>query len=158
LAIQEPIELVMTLYPKIFFACHTRHVRDPKTKSVLSSHQASVLDHLDSVEPTSLHTLAAHMGVTPSTMSLTIDRLERGGYVARRRDEVDGRRVNLRLTRSGVDIKAQQTVLDPVRVRHMLEQLAPEERKESIRGLALLAAAATQSMQKTKSKTLRSAV
>jgi hypothetical protein len=92
----------MTLYPRIYFACHTRHVADPRRNRVLSSHQASVLDHLDEVEPTGLLTHAAHMGFTASTMSLTVDRLARGGYVARSRDPKDRRRVNLLLTRAGV--------------------------------------------------------
>ena len=77
------VETVLRCYPQIYFACHRRHVRDEATQAVLSAHQASVLDHLDDVEGTSLATLARHMGVTASTMSLTVDRLERGGYVTR---------------------------------------------------------------------------
>ena len=105
---------------------------------MLSSHQASVLDHLDEVEPTGLLTLAAHMGVTASTMSLTVDRLARGGYVVRSRDPKDGRRVNLLLTRAGVLIKSEKSVLDPERVQFVLDQLGPEERKDALRGLACL--------------------
>src|SRR5580704_13325066 len=138
----------MSLYPRIYFACHTRHVVDPRRKRVLSSHQASVLDHLDEVEPTGLLTLAAHMGVTASTMSLTVDRLARGGYVVRSRDPKDGRRVNLLLTRAGVRIKSEKSVLDPERVRFVLYQLTPEERKTAIQGLALLARASAEAMQK----------
>jgi MarR family transcriptional regulator, organic hydroperoxide resistance regulator len=115
---------------------------------VLSSHQASVLDHLDEVEPTGLLTLAAHMGVTASTMSLTVDCLARGGYVVRSRDPKDGRRVNLLLTRAGVRIKSQKSVLDPERVRLVLDQLTLEERKQAIQGLTLLARASTEAMQK----------
>jgi len=140
---------LMSLYPRIFFACHTRHVRDPKRNVVLSSHQASVLDHLDEIEPTGLLALAAHMGVTASTMSLMIDRLARGGYVIRGRDAQDGRRVNLRLTKAGVRIKSAQSVLDPQRVRTMLAQLTALERKEAIHGLALLARASDQAMQQS---------
>ena len=131
----------MSLYPRIYFACHTRHVVDPKRNRVLSSHQASVLDHLDEIEPTGLLALAAHMGVTASTMSLMIDRLARGGYVIRERDSKDGRRVNLRLTKAGVRIKSEKSVLDPERVKTVLAQLTAEERKEAIHGLALLARA-----------------
>ena len=54
----------MTLYPRIYFACHTRHVRDPQTQRLLSRHQARVLDHLDEVDPMTLNGLARHMGVT----------------------------------------------------------------------------------------------
>ena len=138
----------MTLYPRIYFACHTRHVRDPRQNRVLSSHQASVLDHLDELEPTSLLTLAAHMGVTASTMSLMIDRLARGGYVVRSRDPRDGRRVNLRLTKAGVRIKSEKSVLDPERVHNVLAQLSAAERAQAIHGLALLARASGDAMRK----------
>lgn len=137
----------MALYPLIYFACHTRHVVDPKQNRAISSHQASVLDHLDEVEPTGLLTLAAHMGVTASTMSLMIDRLARGGYVIREKDAKDGRRVNLRLTKTGVRIKTKNSVLDPARVDAMLAQLSADERKEALHGLALLARASGQAMQ-----------
>jgi len=144
----DAVRRVMSNYPRIYFACHTRHVADASQKRVLSSHQASVLDHLDEIEPTGLITLAKHMGVTASTMSLMIDRLARGGYVLRERDAKDGRRVNLRLTKAGVRIKAKKSVLDPERVRCMLDQLNSKERREAIDGLALLARAATQAMEK----------
>lgn len=138
----DPVRQVLALYPKIFFACHTRHIRDPKTRRILSTHQASILDHLDAVEPVSLKTLSQHMGVTLSTMSLSIDRLVRGGYVLRSRDARDGRRVNLRLTPTGVRIQKAQSVLDPERVRGMLRRLSESSRREALRGLALLARAA----------------
>jgi DNA-binding MarR family transcriptional regulator len=140
---------LMSLYPRIYFACHTRHVADPKRKRILSSHQASVLDHLDEFEPTGLLKLAAHMGVTASTMSLMIDRLARNGYVIRERDAKDGRRVGLRLTKAGVRIKSEKSVLDPERVRAVLNQLTADERRQAIHGLSLLAQASSVAMQKT---------
>jgi DNA-binding MarR family transcriptional regulator len=118
-------------------------VRDSKLRRTLSAHQASVLDHLDDVEATSMNDLAAHMGVTASTMSLTVDRLQRAGYVRRGRDALDGRRVLLRLTRHGVRIKEMQKVLDPQRVKLLLEALPPDDRAAALRGLGLLADAAT---------------
>jgi DNA-binding MarR family transcriptional regulator len=145
----DQVAQLLNFYPRIYFACHMRHVRDPKRNRVLSSHQASVLDHLDDLEPTGLLALAAHMGVTASTMSLMIDRLARGGYVIRERDGQDGRRVNLRLTKAGVRIKSQQKVLDPERVRRVLGELTVGERQEAIHGLELLARASAQAMQKS---------
>ena len=67
----------MAAYPRIYFACHLEHREDPVTRDVISAHQGSILDHLDAVEPMGLLDLAKHMGVTASTMSLTVDRLER---------------------------------------------------------------------------------
>jgi len=138
---------LMTYYPQIYFACHTRHVRDSRTQRVLSAHQASVLDHLDELEPTNLRTLAAHMGVTASTMSITVDRLVRQGYVVRRKDAQDGRQVRLLLTRAGVRIKSEKSVLDPALVQNVLNQLVPDERRQALHGLALLAQASHRAMQ-----------
>lgn len=140
------VRQVLELYPKIFFACHVRHARDPQTRREISAHQASILDHLDTREPLGLIELARHMGVTASTMSLTIDRLARGGWVVRERSPLDARRVNLRLTAAGARIKATDRVLDPARVQSMLVRLAPPERRRAIEGLALLAKAASEEM------------
>jgi DNA-binding MarR family transcriptional regulator len=136
------IDIVLRCYPQIYFACHRRHVRDEKTGQVMSQHQASVLDHLDDTEGTALFDLARHMGVTASTMSLTVDRLERGGWVKRERSKKDARRVDLRLTEAGARIKKQQKVLEPELVRAMLARLAEDKRKKALRGLELLAEAA----------------
>ena len=136
------VETVLECYPRIYFACHRRHVKDEATQGVLSAHQASVLDHLDEVEGASLLELARHMGVTASTMSLTIDRLERGGYCTRERSKEDKRRVELRLTEAGVRIKRQKKVLEPALVAAMLERLNAVERQDALRGLELLAKAA----------------
>jgi MarR family transcriptional regulator, organic hydroperoxide resistance regulator len=58
------VETVLRCYPKIYFACHRRHIKDEQSKQVLSANQASILDHLDAVEGTGLLDLARHMGVT----------------------------------------------------------------------------------------------
>lgn len=136
----------MTFYPRIFFACHTRHVRDSRSGRTVSAHQASILDHLDEIEPTALNQLARHMGVTASTMCLTVDRLIRAGYAVRTRDPHDRRRVALRITRSGARLRDRMTVLDPVLVRAMLSKLTVSQRREAVRGLELLAQAASESV------------
>jgi DNA-binding MarR family transcriptional regulator len=136
------VETVLRCYPQIYFACHRRHVRDEKTQNLLSAHQASILDHLDDVEGTSLFELARHMGVTASTMSLTVDRLERGGYVRRERSKQDARRVELRLTPAGMRVKRQQKVLEPDLIETMLARMDEKRRRKALRGLELLAEAA----------------
>ena len=138
------VETVLECYPRIYFACHRRHVRDPQTQAVLSTHQASVLDHLDTVEGTTLLDLARHMGVTASTMSLTVDRLERGGYVKRGRNKTDKRRVDLKLTAAGARMKQQQKVLEPELVAALLARLDRDRRQAALLGLELLAEAAVE--------------
>lgn len=140
--LRNDVSQLMEAYPRIYFACHTRHVRDPETDQELSAHQASILDHLDDVEPTNVGELALHMDVTPSTMSIAARRLVRQGYVRRERDPDDRRRVLLRLTDAGVRVKSEKSVLDPERVEALLDQLDPGEREDALRGLSLLAEAA----------------
>jgi len=154
-AIGEAMTAVMTLYPRIYFACHTRHVRDPQTQRLLSRHQASILDHLDELEPTTVMDLASHMGVTSATMSLAIDRLERKGYVVRLRDAKDRRRVHVRLTTAGVRIKEASSVLDPARVEALVARLNDADRRRAVEGLALLARAAQEQMAASQSDALR---
>lgn len=138
---------LMELYPRIYFACHTRHVRDPQTQRLLSAHQASILDHLDEHEPLTLLDLARHMGVTPSTMSLHVERLVRRRYISRLRSAEDGRRLRLLITPAGIRVREAKSVLDPARVRALLARLSPEERQAGIRGLALLARAGSEQME-----------
>jgi DNA-binding MarR family transcriptional regulator len=152
---RDDVGRVMELYPRIYFACHRRHVRDPKSKRVLSAHQASILDHLDEREPVMLLELARHMGVTASTMSLQVEQLVKKGYVVRERDTEDARRLRLRLSANGVRVREANSVLDTERVKKMLERLSVEEREAGLAGLVLLARAASEQMKELEKKRKR---
>ena len=141
----------ITLYSQIYFACHTRHVHDPESGTRVSARQASILSHVDSVEPTPLSQLASHMGVTVSTMSIAVDRLVRQGYVVRDRAESDARVRHVRLTTAGERLRAAQKVLEPQLVRAMLSRLSPTERRDALRGLELLGKAAREQTKERRS-------
>jgi DNA-binding MarR family transcriptional regulator len=141
------VRQLLAAYPRIYFACHTRHVKDPATGGEVSAHQASILDHLDEVDAVSMTDLAGHMGVTVATMSLAVDRLERRAYVRRDRDPGDRRRVLLRVTPAGVGVREAKSVLDPVRVEQVLAQLRPADREAALKGLDLLARASERHMR-----------
>ena len=138
---------MLDAYPRVYFACHTRHVADPVSGDPVSAHQASILDHLDEVDAMSVTDLAGHMGVTVATMSLAIDRLERRAYVRRDRDPRDRRRVLLRVTPAGVRLREAKSVLDPVRVEQVLAHLSSADRDTALRGLELLARASEKHMK-----------
>jgi len=135
-------DLVLRALPRIGYACRTRRVADPGDEARVSAHQALVLSHLDAADPTMVGELAEHLGVTPSTMSLTLKRLEEAGYVRRDRDPADRRVVNVRLTDAGVRVRDARTELDPELIDRMLSLLPEPRRREALRGLALLAEAA----------------
>jgi len=149
--IKDDVSRLMNFYPLIYFACHTRHITDRDTGIKLTTNQASVLDHLDLEDSVSLYDLAMHMGVTPSTMSITIDRIAKLGYVKKEKDKKDARKANLTLTKEGNKIKQSKSVLDPERIEEVLNRLNATERKLALDGLGLLAYAAEMEM---KSKSL----
>jgi DNA-binding MarR family transcriptional regulator len=134
-------------YPRIYFACHRRHVRDPHTGVHVSARQVSILDHLDADRPTMLADLADHLGVTPATMSIAVGRLVDDGYITRVLDPANRRKVQLRLTDAGVRVTAANSVLEPSLVEDMLAQLSAKDRRDALRGLALLAQAAGAAQQ-----------
>jgi len=136
------VESVLRDYPRIFFACHRRHTRDPQNGSLVSEKQVQVLNHLDEINAISLTALAGHVGVTLGTMSITVDRLVRRGYVARTPNQTDRRKVLLRLTAGGARVSDAHSVLDPELVDAMVGALSDDDRVRALAGLSLLANAA----------------
>jgi len=152
--LRQVVAQVFRDYPRIYFACHRRHVRDPHSAALVSSRQVSIMDHLDAESPTMLSDLAEHMGVTSATMSIAIGRLVEHGYVTRVLDPVNRRKVQLRLTEAGVRVCAANSVLEPMLVEEMLDHLSTSDRRAALHGLALLGKAALASQQ-TRSKATR---
>ena len=135
---------VQRLYPQIYVACHTDHVRAVSTEWRISSQDASILVHLDREFGLSPRQLAAHLGVAPSTLSAAIARLSELGYLTSEPSATDRRHRELRLTARGAEAISSTSVLDAERVQALLDKLQPAERKAAVRGLALLAQAARQ--------------
>lgn len=133
---------VQRLYPQIFLACHTNHVRAATTRWQLSSHDSAILSHLDRSSGLSPRSLAKHLSVAPSTLSASLKRLTNLGYLNCDAPANDQRRREIRLTDRGAEAMAATSVLDRERVRGMLKKLKPADRRWALNGLALLARAA----------------
>lgn len=133
------IRRLLDAYPTIFLAAHRQHIAADEQGASISEHQASVLDHLDAKHGTTLSKLAEHMGVGRSTMSITVARLVRRGYITRGRDKEDARRVSLRLTRAGSRVKEQNTILEPELVAQMFRLMSAQECESALRSIESLA-------------------
>jgi len=136
------VRRLLAAYPANFLACHREHTRADEAGKALTENQASVLNHLDADRPTTLSKLAEHMGVGRSTMSTTVTRLARGGYIARGRGRQDRRSVALTLTPTGKRIQEQNSVLDQQLVQEMLKMMKPGEAELALAGMERLAQAA----------------
>jgi DNA-binding MarR family transcriptional regulator len=137
---RDAVGLVLASYPVIHQALRPR--LRPGVDGKLSDHQATVLAQLDRSEPRTLTELAGLMRVALPTMSLVVERLVSAGLVRRDRDPGDRRRVLLRLSALGERSLSAKALIDPNRVRALLNVLSPVERSESAEGLATLARAA----------------
>ena len=140
----EAVSEIQRLFPQIYLACHVDHVRAASTAWELSSHDSSILVHLDREKTISPRTLASHLGVAASTLSASITRLSRLGYLTSKPAPSDKRQRELRLTARGSEAIASTSVLDAKRVARLLNQLNPDDRAAGVRGLQLLAQAARQ--------------
>jgi DNA-binding MarR family transcriptional regulator len=132
---------VLTAYPRIYLACHTHHA-GRQSGAGLTDREVLVVGHLVD-GPVGVGTLARHMGVTQSTMTSTIDDLERRGLVERHRPATDRRRVTVRATAEGVRAMEASSVLDKTRVAGVLASMPAADRERAVEGLALLAQAAS---------------
>ena len=132
------LELVLGALARIHTRCRPRALPVSEGATV-SPHQARLLGYLDRDDPAMVTELAESLGVTSSTMSLTLGRLERSGLVSRERDPEDRRVMNVRLTEEGERIREVARPFDADSVDAALLRLRPDERREAVRGLALLA-------------------
>ncbi len=128
------VALLLSCYTRLYAACRRLAHGDGE----LSHHQVHILDQLGTSDLRTVGELAQRLGVTPSTMSLTIDRLARSRLVERVRDRHDARRVRLRLTPAGRRAREAESLLDPVRVGAILALLSPEQTEQLTNGLVLL--------------------
>jgi len=140
--LESNVERLLAAYPRIYLACHRDHARSDEAGNPLTEKQASVLDHLHLTRPATLSRLAEHMGVGRSTMSTTVARLERAGYIARKPATEDKRYAGLTLTPAGQGIKEENTVLNPQLVRQMFKLMQPAEAERALAGMEALAQAA----------------
>lgn len=107
----------------------------------VTEHQLRLLRQMDDVDPVMVGELAEYLGVTMSTMSLNLKRLELAGLITRSRDPADRRVMNVLLTSEGRGIRDSAPPLDPDRVDAVLMSMRPEERDRALNGLSLLAEA-----------------
>ena len=123
----------------------SRALRDPQDEDWLSLDvsmaQLKVLFLLYYRGPTTVGALAGKMGVTLPTVSATLERLVRAGYVGREDDPEDRRVVINRLTPEGASLVARLREERRARVDQALSRLTAQQVAVLQEGLSALAGA-----------------
>jgi MarR family transcriptional regulator, organic hydroperoxide resistance regulator len=108
----------------------------------LSQHERQLLHHVPAAGGVALTDLARHLALPKSTASVVVKDLERRGFVRRRRDARDERRLAIVLTAEGRRRVASDTVLEPEPLAQALDALAARRRAQLLDAIEALADAA----------------
>lgn len=132
------VDFALRAIRRVVEVCRARGGWDSESGTEVTEKQARILRQLDHRDPTMVGELAEFLGVTASTMSLNLKRLEALGCVTRTRDPDDGRVMNVRLTERGRRLRDGWSFLETARVDAVLAALRPRERERMMEGLSLL--------------------
>ena len=102
--------------------------------SGLSLPQMHTLEILGQYPSLRMKELAAKMGVTTGTLTMTVDRLEKRGLVVRMPHETDRRSILVTLTEAGREVFAEHHALHIGLTRDLAASLSPDE-ADSLRAL-----------------------
>jgi DNA-binding MarR family transcriptional regulator len=108
----------------------------------LSQHERQLLHHVPADVGIALNALAKHLALPKSTASVLVKDLERRGFVRRRRDTADERRLAIVLTPEGARRVAADRILEPDRLAAAIATLPRAERLTMLAGIERLARAA----------------
>ena len=108
----------------------------------LTQHERQLLHHIAGEQGIPLGAVAHHLGIPKSSASEQVKSLERRGFLTRRRDPADERRLSIVLTPFGVARTRQGSILDLVRLAAALKRMSAEDKRSLLAGLAQLAGAA----------------
>lgn len=97
-----------------------------------------VLIRVEKRGPVTLTGLCEEFGVTPASMSQTVTRLERAGYVERVRDPEDGRRAIIVATAEGARLSSEARARRDAWLEGHLAELTEAERRTLARAARIL--------------------
>jgi len=105
----------------------------------LTPGQLFMLHYIQREENCNLSQLADKMHVSPSAITIMLDRMESHGLVLRRRDDTDRRVVNAEVTQAGNDIINRVWKMRTEVLQHCLSQFQADELNTLVQSLERLA-------------------
>lgn len=114
----------------------------------LSQHERQLLHHVPAGGGVHLNHIAWHLALPKSSASALVKDLERRGFVLRRRDPRDERRLAITLTSKGLERVAADSVLDVRGLQAALADLPPDERRALLEAIEKLADSASRAAKR----------
>lgn len=148
--LDDVVQTVQLTYPRVYYACHTRHQRKRSTEHRLSARDAAILAHCSAEDPIIPARLAAHLSIARSTLSEAIKKLDTTGYVRRvAAIQGDGRLSGILLTTKGLRAVREMSVLEADRLEAVLRPASAADRAAIAAGLTKLAEACRRYSERT---------
>ncbi|WP_434315950.1 MarR family winged helix-turn-helix transcriptional regulator [Leifsonia sp. P73] len=123
---------------RIAVARLSRRLRAEKEDDELSDTQTSTLAFLVREGSGTIGRLSEHERVTPPSMNRTVNHLEQAGYVRRTADAVDGRKVIVVPTESGLRLVTETRRRRDAWLNQRLRTLTPEQRDTLAEAAAIM--------------------
>lgn len=123
MANQSQAEQFDTLYGSVWRAFFKADDED------LSQHERQLLHHVPADRGIALGDVARHLGIPKSSASEQVKNLERRGFLIRRRDSSDERRLAIVLTTRGAARVKSDSILDLEQLGAALRKLTAAERR-----------------------------
>lgn len=121
------------------------HLHYPHKEKI--THQViRILQHVDKHGNVSINEIAEFINVSQNTASEHIKRIIQKGFLEKKRDYLDERRVILHLTELGKEVLHHHTSLDESKLTKILDGLSEEERSVIEKSLKLLSECAKKCM------------
>lgn len=110
------------------------------TQGALSISELHMLEAVskDSEQGRSISALAADLKITPSSVTVAVNKLVKKGYVEKIRSEQDGRQVFVKLTKLGRKVNAGHLYFHENMVRNVSEDMSEEEKEILVRAMKSL--------------------
>lgn len=105
----------------------------PVKRGAVTQEQYWVLKKLSDEGPLRIKDLAARLGCTPGSASITVKRMEREGLVSRQRNREDERVVTVNLAKKGREKLGRWKEEQLRSLSVLFDTLAPSERNELVR-------------------------
>ncbi|WP_410501343.1 MarR family transcriptional regulator [Exiguobacterium acetylicum] len=128
--------MISSDFAKIYYQLH------PRFEENLSHQSVRILQHIQFTTNPTIKEIAEAFRLSHNTTSEHVKKLEKLGYIEKKRNPEDQRQVTIGLTNEGDAVVRRHTELDPERLNQVLATMSETERESIEQAFQLLREAA----------------